>query len=132
MAMGTAAMQAWRTYGAPQWGPEIDYATLWTWYSGTWTSTPAMMAQQASDPDLYLNTRQIWRQSSAIVNLYDQFVYMGDLSTNGEPLPDGSPWEPSRSTPRPGRTPRTRRSSRLSASASPCGTGSSRCRSSPR
>lgn len=90
MAMGTAAMQAWRTYGAPQWGPELDYATLWTWYSGTWTSTPAMVAQQASDPDLYLNTRQIWRQSSAIVNLYDQFVYMGDLSTNGEPLPDGS------------------------------------------
>lgn len=90
MATTTAAMNAWRSFGDPAWGKELDYTTLWTWYSGSWTSAPAMLQQRFDDPALYINTRQIWRQSSAIVNLYDQFVYMGDLSTDGSPLPDGS------------------------------------------
>jgi hypothetical protein len=52
------------------------YATLLAWYSGSWHSMPGIR-QSAQMPSLYRNTRQVWRQASAIVNLYDQFCLHG-------------------------------------------------------
>jgi hypothetical protein len=50
-----------------------------------------MVDQRQHDKPLYKNTRQLWRQASAIVALYGQYVYAGSsLSTTGEPLPDGT------------------------------------------
>lgn len=85
-------MAAWQSYGKnPPALPDADrYSLLWSWYAGSWSNDPRISLQSASHPDLYRNTRQVWRQASAIVNLYDQFVYEGDLSTDGKPLPDGS------------------------------------------
>jgi hypothetical protein len=87
-----AAVNAYQGYDAT-WSPGSDrqrYRQLWAWYAGEWWHDPRMRAQQTWQPSLYRNTRQVWRQASAIVNFYDQFVYEGDLSTNGEPLSDGT------------------------------------------
>lgn len=87
-------MTAWNDFGktppSPAWDDEARYGTLWTWYAGSWRNDPIVIGQKTAQPALYENTRQIWRQAGAIVALYDQFVYMGSLSTDGQPLPDGT------------------------------------------
>lgn len=93
-----AAMDAFRNPGlmVPENSiqPIIDqtgrYDFLWSFWDGTWTYSKAMSEQRSRLPDLYKNTRQIWRQADAIVALYEQFAYVGSLSTDGEDLPDGS------------------------------------------
>jgi hypothetical protein len=85
-------MNAWQDYGksSPAIPDASRYQNLWTWYAGSWRNDPRMVTQKTLEPSLYRNTRQVWRQASAIVSLYDNFVYQGDLSTDGQPLSDGS------------------------------------------
>lgn len=74
--------------------PTLDASTqydeLWAFWLGTWRSDPAMRSLQSTAPALYKNTRQLWRHADAIVSLYEQFVYAGDLSSDGRALPDGT------------------------------------------
>jgi hypothetical protein len=88
-----AAIEAWRRYGetaiieADQ--QEQRYALLGTFYLGTWRNDPRWPSR-AIAADVYRNTRQIVKATGAIVDCYEQLVWQGDLSTDGEPLPDGS------------------------------------------
>jgi len=66
------------------------YDVLWLWWLGQWQNDPRMRSAAVRDPALYRNTMQLWRQASAVVNVYTQFVYPGQLSKDGQPLPDGS------------------------------------------
>ena len=66
------------------------YDLLWLWWLGQWQNDPRMRSASVRDPALYKNTMQLWRQASAVVNVYTQFVYPGPLSKDGKPLPDGS------------------------------------------
>lgn len=66
------------------------YDLLWLWWLGQWQNDPRMRSASVRDPALYKNTMQLWRQASAVVNVYTQFVYPGPLSKDGQPLPDGS------------------------------------------
>lgn len=76
--------------------PTIDaipdrYAALYAFWSGDWQHAEPVTKQYLRDRRLYKNTRQLWRQASAVVALYTQFVYAGNsLSTNADPLPDGT------------------------------------------
>lgn len=87
---GAMAVLAGKENPAPKAAPYGHYTLLWDWHQGQWRWDPSVRAQRTQEPVLYDNTRQLWRQSSAIINVYDQFVYQGDLSTDGEPLPDGT------------------------------------------
>ncbi len=66
------------------------YDLLWLWWLGQWQNDPTMRRSAVRDPALYKNTMQLWRQASAVVNVYTQFVYPGPLSKDGQPLPDGT------------------------------------------
>jgi hypothetical protein len=78
----------------PTGDPAVDqrgrYRMLWDFWSGAWLADPAVRAQRRQDPRLYKNTRLVWGMARAIVRLYAQGVYQGDLSTDGGELPDGS------------------------------------------
>ena len=88
---GSAALNAYRSYGsALALSDEDRYALLEAMWMGTWRNDPRIRQWRGGQPALYRNTVQLWRQLSAVVNLYAQFVYIGDLSTNGQLLPDGS------------------------------------------
>lgn len=85
-----AAVRAFRDYDdnhQPSEAYNGRYALLWSFYTGLWLNDPRFVQ---IGPELYQNARLIWKQSDAIVSLYNQFVYAGDLSTNGKPLPDGT------------------------------------------
>lgn len=86
-----AAYDAWKNYGKE---PTIEqmgrYSKLYSWWDGTWRNDAVMAGQRRTQPALYRNTRQVWRQSRAIASLYAQFVYQGALSRDGQPLPDGT------------------------------------------
>ena len=86
-----AVVQAWRDYGA---APVVEaagrYAELWQYYDGSWDNLPTLRAQQRRLPRLYENTRLLWRHGRGTVRLYAQLVYLGSLSTDGKPLPDGT------------------------------------------
>jgi hypothetical protein len=66
------------------------YSQLWAFWDGSWMKDPALWRLRDTNPSLYADTRQLWRHADAVVSLYQQFVYPGDLSTDGQPLPDGS------------------------------------------
>lgn len=88
-----AAVNAWKSPGA---APSVDplsgrYDALYAFWDGTWRHSNMFVDQRLADVQLYKNTRQLWRQASAIVALYGQYVYAGNsLSTNTEPLSDGT------------------------------------------
>lgn len=88
-----AAINAWKNPGA---APSVDplsgrYDALYAFWEGSWRHSNMFVDQRLHDAKLYLNTRQLWRQASAIVALYGQYVYAGNsLSTNDEPLADGT------------------------------------------
>lgn len=88
-----AAWTAWREYGkagALAARSSADrYALLGSFYTGQWRTDPRWPWRNAG-ADVYRNTRQIVKMTAAIVDLYEQLVYMGDLSTDGTPLPDGT------------------------------------------
>lgn len=87
-----AAVSAFKNYDTIE--PAIEqqgrYALLWAFWEGSWRRDPALWNARASNPNLYNDTRELWRHADAVVSLYQQFVYPGDLSTDGQPLPDGT------------------------------------------
>jgi len=78
---GGAALDVWRgTVNAPIINDTKHYATLWSWYLGTWRDDPYALAQTPTDRPLYENVRQLWRNASAIATFYAQYVYHGELN----------------------------------------------------
>ena len=88
-----AAVKAFRDYGAADaltaTAQANRYALLGAFYVGTWRNDPRWAWGQVGE-SAYRNSRQVVKQTGAIVDLYDQLVYQGDLSTDGKPLPDGT------------------------------------------
>lgn len=77
-----AAVDAFRDYGAePVVAEDGRYADRWSWFAGTWRNDPHVIVGGREQPRLYKNTRQLWRTADAVVSLYEQFVYTGDLPT---------------------------------------------------
>lgn len=89
-----AAVNAWKQYGAEPDRTLAEaisrYVDLWSYYDGSWDNDPRMQAQKQRLPRLYDNTRLLWRHARSTVRLYAQTVYLGPLSTDGKPLPDGT------------------------------------------
>lgn len=88
-----AARQAFFDYGVKRDLP-LDkqarrLALLGSLYTGTWVADPRWPWALAPST-LYANARMIVKSTGSIIDLYDQFVYAGDLSSDGKPLPDGS------------------------------------------
>lgn len=88
-----AAYRAWREYGTAANRAASEqatrYALLGAMYTGTWRNDPRWPWAMVGS-NVYRNARQIVKQTGAIVDLYEQLVYQGDLSTDGKPLPDGT------------------------------------------
>lgn len=91
MSSTRAAVGAWRdAEPEPPHGYAGRYELLWEFWSGTWRADPAIRRLRRTEPRVYENTMLVYNIARAVVRLYAQHVYMGDLSTNGEPLPDGT------------------------------------------
>lgn len=90
MSAGLAAFNGSLTGSNVITARNAHYDLLWLWWLGQWANDPTMRRSAVRDPALYKNTMQLWRQASAVVNVYTQFVYPGQLSKDGQPLPDGS------------------------------------------
>lgn len=90
MSAGLAAYRGYRPIGGMETARNQHYDLLWLWWLGQWQNDPRMRSASVRDPALYKNTMQLWRQASAVVNVYTQFIYPGQLSKDGKPLPDGS------------------------------------------
>ena len=90
MSAGLAAYRGYRPIGGIETARNSHYDLLWLWWLGQWQNDPRMRVASVRDPALYKNTMQLWRQASAVVNVYTQFIYPGQLSKDGQPLPDGS------------------------------------------
>lgn len=88
-----AGIKAFRDYGSSlplsASAQATRYALLGAFYTGTWRNDPRWAWGDVGG-DAYRNSRQIVKQTGAIIDLYDQLVYQGDLSTDGQPLPDGT------------------------------------------
>lgn len=93
MTLGDRVMAAWKAFRdyddsrQPDLAYEGRYALLWSFYNGVWVADPSIRRE---GPEVYENSRQVFKNTSAIVAIYNQFVYAGDLSTDGRLLPDGS------------------------------------------
>lgn len=87
----TTVVKDRRTYSVP---PELDqegrYPLLQSFYDGRWLSGDLGATLRRQDPAVYKNTRLLHKQTNAIVGLYEQHVYAGSLSVDGEPASDGS------------------------------------------
>lgn len=90
MSAGLAAYRGYTLPGTDLTARNAHYDLLWLWWLGQWQNDPRMRSASVRDPALYKNTMQLWRQASAVVNVYTQFIYPGQLSKDGQPLPDGS------------------------------------------
>src|SRR6186997_364013 len=88
-----AAVDAWRRYGesvsVSKQEQENRYALLGAMYTGSWRYDPRFPWGGVT-ADITKNARQIVKHTGAIVDCYEQLVWQGDLSTDGNPLPDGS------------------------------------------
>lgn len=87
-----AAMETFQTYDRVE--PVIDqsgrYSLLYAFWEGSWRRDPRIWQQRRDKPPVYGETRELWRHAGAVVDLYAHLVYPGDLSTDAEPLPDGT------------------------------------------
>ena len=90
MSAGLAAFNGSLTGSNVITARNAHYDLLWLWWLGQWQNDPVVRSMSRREPVLYKNTMQLWRQASAVVNVYTQFVYPGPLSKDGKPLPDGS------------------------------------------
>jgi hypothetical protein len=88
-----AAVDAFRSWGDPLIATSNTltnkYALLGSLYYGGWKSDPRY-PWTGADANAYPGTRQLVKLTGAIVDLYAQMVWQGDLSTDGKPLPDGT------------------------------------------
>jgi hypothetical protein len=62
------------------------YSLLGSMYAGTWAND----SRWRRSPALYRNTRQIVKDTQAIVDCYEQLVYAGVLPVPGKDLPEGT------------------------------------------
>lgn len=87
-----AGRDAWRRYDED--GGPLSIADIYTWrwnlYTGDAFSTLAATSPYLRDTRIYANTRLLYKHVSAVVTFYQGTVYQGDLSTDGQPLPDGT------------------------------------------
>lgn len=88
-----AAMDAFRTYGLSDdtmASLTDNYALLLSFWSGSWSEDGRIQSQKLrrATQRLYKATCQEWRHADAVVSLYEQFVYTGELPRNPEDLTD--------------------------------------------
>lgn len=94
MASGIAARTAWRRYGHDDSIDERDrhFADLWALVSGEMFNAAWKQRKPVfTDITVYKNTRLVYKHVEAIALFYAANTYQGTLSTDGSPLPDGSP-----------------------------------------
>lgn len=87
-----ASREAWQQYDKDIPGQRFEdrYAERWAMFDGTAFSEPLRRSVARSHPGIYRNTKLLWKHVEGVANFYATTVYFGDLSTDGEPLPDGS------------------------------------------
>ena len=88
----TAAKEAWQQYEQAA-GFDVmqaRYAERWSVWAGDAYSTPMLQALRRSHQAIYANTSQVWSHSKGVVDFYKTHVYLGGISTDGKPLPDGT------------------------------------------
>jgi hypothetical protein len=93
MSAGQGAVMGWQGYSAPD-TPETlgeRYAANWALYTGTMFDSVWQRRGIFKDERVYRNTRLVYKPVAAVVDFYASTVYQGQLSTDGKPLPDGSP-----------------------------------------
>lgn len=94
MSLGDRIMAAVRAFKdfeddrvQPSAAYENRYSMLWSFYDGSWLESSLLPKVGAP---LYENARLVLKHTDAVTSLYRQFVYTGDLSTDGGYLPDGT------------------------------------------
>ncbi len=90
--MATSAVQAWHDTGELTGFLAIQqrYLERWAWYSGTMFQDLSRHSRLLGDPRVYAQTSLLFKHVASVVDFYATTVYQGDLSTDGEPLPDGT------------------------------------------
>lgn len=91
MAALRAGREAWQLYGTND-GDRIEdmYERRWALFTGTMFSDAWRTAGYRPSPKLYAGTRLLWKHIDAVVTFYAMTVYQGELSTDGNVLPNGS------------------------------------------
>jgi hypothetical protein len=85
-----AGREAWREHGGtPERRQAERYEERWALYAGE-AFERSLRTAPHRDPRVYANTRLLWKHVEGVVDFYATTVYQGDLSTDGEPLADGS------------------------------------------
>lgn len=87
-----AGRDAWFNFDQEATGMTLEqlYLLRESLYNGTAFSTALQRSGQKLDPQLYRGTKVLWKNVSSIVTFYAMTVYQGDLSTDGNPLPNGN------------------------------------------
>lgn len=90
--MANAALDAWTdTSDLTDWSRvQARYLERWSWYAGTMFDDLSRHSRLMGDPRVYANTSLIYKHVRSVVDFYATTVYQGDLSTDGQPLPDGT------------------------------------------
>lgn len=93
-SLGERFMAAYDAFKNPGREPVIQqagrYATLYSWWVGSWRNDVVIAAQRRTQPTLYRNTRQVWSDARELVSFYAKYVYPGPLSRDGKALQDGT------------------------------------------
>lgn len=66
------------------------YAERWAAYIGVLFEGLSRTSDALIDPAIYRNTKLLWKHHEAVVDFYAGVIYQGALSTDGEPLADGT------------------------------------------
>lgn len=88
-----AGWEAWSRAGSETTHADVvnDYLLRWNLYTGDLFNQAMRTKLIDIDYRVYANTRLIYKHVASVVDFYASTVYQGDLSTDGKPLPDGSP-----------------------------------------
>lgn len=90
MAGGRDAWNAFDTAVTKQERMQTRFQNYWAMYTGTFLSQAWMKEVQKYDMRVYDNISLLVNSSPAIGDFYGMTVYQGDLSTDGQMLPDGT------------------------------------------
>lgn len=87
-----AGQDAWRQFDATAagWTIQDTYNERWSLYTGSAFTRMARNTRVADDPRVYNDIALVWKHHTSVVDFYATTVYQGDLSTDGETLPDGT------------------------------------------
>lgn len=67
------------------------YMLMWQRYSNALFDNPAAWTAYKTKYRIYRNTRSIYNPARRLVDFYSAIVYPGFLTSDGKPLPDGTP-----------------------------------------